>query len=243
MTAAGFGLRQVDLSWTAPSNDGGAAITGYRIEASEDGATWKVLAANTGHAETTVSHIGLTGEITYHYRISAINAAGTGPWSATTTAFKRKPSEDFDGLVSVGTDHRPRGMWSDGVTMRVLQSTHIYAYDMTTKERVPVLDFDGLARLQSSIWSDGVTMWVSESDSDRHDPRIYAYDMTTKKRDSRKDLDTLEAAGNHSPGGIWSDGVRMWVLDVHDRKIYAYHMASKERVPSLDFETLDAGKG
>ena len=242
LTAAGFGLKQVDLWWTAPASDGGAAITGYRIEASEDGSNWSVLSADTGSDATSTSHIGLTGEISYHYRISAINAAGTGPWSATTTAFKRKPSEEFD------VTDAPFGMWSDGVTMWVLHHGQIYAYVMATKARVPGEDFKTLGgnlfprnSSPENIWSDGETMWVS--DSDRHDPRIYAYDMTTKKRDSRKDFDTLtlEAAGNDDPQGIWSNVVRMWVLDGHDRKIYAYDMTSKERVPLLDFETLDAG--
>ena len=40
--------RQINLSWTAPSDDGGADITGYRIEVSEDGAAWSDLTADTG---------------------------------------------------------------------------------------------------------------------------------------------------------------------------------------------------
>ena len=53
-------------------------------------------------------------------------------------AFKRKPSEDFDGLEAAGNAD-PTGIWSDGVTMWVadLDDDKIYAYDMTTRERVP----------------------------------------------------------------------------------------------------------
>ena len=240
LTAAGFGLKQVDLSWTAPSSDGGAAITGYRIEASEDGSNWSVLSADTGSDATSTSHIGLTGEISYHYRISAINAAGTGPWSATTTAFKRKPSEDFDELEIYGTES-PQSIWSDGITMWVSDSGKIYGYSMTTKARLPGKDFGTLwpVRNLQDIWSDRVTMWVAGRHRDQGN--IYAYDMTTKERVPGKDFYTLEAAGNDDPQGIWSNVVRMWVLDGHDRKIYAYDMTSKERVPLLDFETLDAG--
>ena len=78
LTATNDGERQIDLSWTAPSDDGGADITGYRIEVSEDGAAWSDLADDTGATDTTHSHTDLNVETTRHYRVSAINSAGTG---------------------------------------------------------------------------------------------------------------------------------------------------------------------
>ena len=62
LTATKDGERQIDLSWTAPSDDGGADITGYRIEVSEDGAAWSDLTADTGASETTHSHTDLNVE-------------------------------------------------------------------------------------------------------------------------------------------------------------------------------------
>ena len=81
LTATRDGERRIELSWTAPSDDGGAAITGYRVEVSADGLTWNDLAADTGAIVTTYSHTGLRGEATWHYRVSAINSAGAGPAS------------------------------------------------------------------------------------------------------------------------------------------------------------------
>ena len=77
----------IDLSWTAPEHDGGREISSYRIEVSSDGgASWSDLVAYTGNAETTYSHAGLaTGDIR-HYRVSAVNAEGTGPASDVATA-------------------------------------------------------------------------------------------------------------------------------------------------------------
>ena len=49
------GQTQIDLSWTAPSINGGAAITGYRIEASTNGSTWSDLVADTGSTTTSYS--------------------------------------------------------------------------------------------------------------------------------------------------------------------------------------------
>ena len=78
LTATASGPTQIDLSWSAPSSDGGAAITGYRIEVSANGSTWSELEADTGSTTTSYSHTGLTAETTRHYRVSAINSTGTG---------------------------------------------------------------------------------------------------------------------------------------------------------------------
>ena len=89
LTATANGQTQIDLSWSAPASDGGAAITGYRIEVSADGSAWSHLDADTGSTTTSYSHTGLTAGTTRHYRVSAITSAGTGPESnvasATTT--------------------------------------------------------------------------------------------------------------------------------------------------------------
>ena len=86
LTATANGPTRIDLSWTAPSNDGGSAITGYRIEVSTDASNWSNLVADTGSAATTYSHTGLTAGSTRYYRVSAINSAGTGPASGVANA-------------------------------------------------------------------------------------------------------------------------------------------------------------
>ena len=92
LTATNDGERQIDLSWTAPSDDGGADITGYRIEVSEDGAAWSDLTADTGTTDTTHSHTDLNVETTRHYRVSTINSAGIGPASSIATGITAPPT-------------------------------------------------------------------------------------------------------------------------------------------------------
>ena len=83
LTATASGTSTINLSWTAPASDGGSAITGYKIEVSPNGtSSWTNLVANTGNANTTYAHSGLTASTTRHYRVSAINSIGT---SATTS--------------------------------------------------------------------------------------------------------------------------------------------------------------
>ena len=85
------GTSRIDLSWSAPRNTGGAPVLGYRIETSDDGGgTWRIIRRNTGSTATTFSDVNLQPATTRHYRVAAINTAGTGPFSnaarATTDA-------------------------------------------------------------------------------------------------------------------------------------------------------------
>ena len=93
LSAEADGETEIDLSWSRPSSDGGSRITGYRIEVSDSGSNWSVLEADTGSSRTSYTHRGLPGESTRHYRVSAINSAGTGPHSNTAHATTSAPCE------------------------------------------------------------------------------------------------------------------------------------------------------
>src|SRR5206468_2594946 len=87
LPAATASSSQTNLSWTAPADNGGSAITGYKIERSTDGGTtWSTLVANTGSTATTYSDTGLAHTTTYTFRVSAINSVGTGAASNTASA-------------------------------------------------------------------------------------------------------------------------------------------------------------
>jgi titin len=77
---------QVNLSWTAPSNNGGSPITGYKIEVKSGSGSYSNLVSNTGNTATAYSHTGLTTGTTYTYRVSAINSIGTSAASSETSA-------------------------------------------------------------------------------------------------------------------------------------------------------------
>ena len=88
LTATRSGTATINLSWTAPSNNGGTAITGYRIEAfsryesnlglvdREDTREWRVLVENTGDTDVSYSHTGLAPNTLLSYRVLAINDDG-----------------------------------------------------------------------------------------------------------------------------------------------------------------------
>ena len=86
LNATAIGNTRINLSWNGPDSDGGSPITGYKIEVSSNGNSWTTRVANTGSANRTYSHTGLSTGDTRHYRVSAINSSGTGPHSNVARA-------------------------------------------------------------------------------------------------------------------------------------------------------------
>ncbi|NBW92416.1 MAG: hypothetical protein EBR53_08205, partial [Actinobacteria bacterium] len=80
------GSSSIDLEWTAPTSNGGAAISDYVIEFSTNGgSTWTTFNDGTSSA-TTASVTGLTNGTQYIFRVSAQNSVGTGVASSWTTS-------------------------------------------------------------------------------------------------------------------------------------------------------------
>ena len=87
----------IELTWTAPASDNvvgnaiGGAPTGYRIDQSDDNRVWEQLVVNTGNTLTSRTlRDNISTSTQRHYRVFAINEAGTGPVSNNpVTAFVR----------------------------------------------------------------------------------------------------------------------------------------------------------
>jgi hypothetical protein len=84
LDSAAAGDGEVDLSWTAPADDGGAAITAY-----------KVLRGTTPGGETLLDTLGVvttyndgsaSNGTTYYYKVRAVNSVGDGALSNELSA-------------------------------------------------------------------------------------------------------------------------------------------------------------
>ena len=78
------------VSWTAPSDDGGSAITGYTVTPFA-GAT-AGTPVDVGASTTKTRVTGLTNGTAYTFKVTATNGAGTGPASGASNAVTPKAS-------------------------------------------------------------------------------------------------------------------------------------------------------
>ena len=80
--SATAGNTQASLSWTAPSNNGGAALSDYSIQYSTDNTTWTSF-SHTASTTTSATITGLTKNTLYYFRVAAINSQGTGAYTSS----------------------------------------------------------------------------------------------------------------------------------------------------------------
>jgi subtilase family serine protease len=91
--SATAGNASVTLTWSAPSSNGGAAITSYDVYRSTTSGTTRI--ATTGGSAASYTDTVANGT-TYYYEVAAVNKVGTGPLSnqasATPTLVATVPS-------------------------------------------------------------------------------------------------------------------------------------------------------
>jgi|GEM_PF-904323 len=73
------------VSWSAPSSNGGSAITNYVVQySSNSGSSWTTSSCSGTTTSCSVS--GLTSSTSYVFRVAATNGIGTGSYSATSSS-------------------------------------------------------------------------------------------------------------------------------------------------------------
>src|SRR5438445_4550783 len=112
------GNAQVGLTWSAPSSNGGSAITGYDVYRGTlpggEGATPIATVGTTSYTDS-----GLTNGQTYYYKVTAINSAGQSSSSNEASATPQLPALS----VSVTTDKPVYSKGSASITVTVTNST------------------------------------------------------------------------------------------------------------------------
>jgi hypothetical protein len=94
------GSRQATVSWLAPAGNGGSAITGYSVQVVTGGFARTVSVTGTG-TSTTVT--GLANGTSYTFRVSAVNAIGTGAASAASAPVTPRVLLSAPGAPVIGT--------------------------------------------------------------------------------------------------------------------------------------------
>ncbi|ABN63654.1 Ig-like domain-containing protein [Shewanella baltica] len=80
--AATAGIGQASVAFSAPANNGGAAITGYTVTSNPDG----ISAGGNGFTTSPITVTGLTNGTAYIFTVTATNAIGTSPASGVSNS-------------------------------------------------------------------------------------------------------------------------------------------------------------
>jgi hypothetical protein len=82
VTGAIYSTTSIDVSWTAPEDNGGADITNYTVYAYANNSIFPTSSQNVGSAATTRRYTGLTTGTPYYFKVAAwTSATGGGPTS------------------------------------------------------------------------------------------------------------------------------------------------------------------
>ncbi len=107
------GNAQLVVNWAAPPTDnGGTAITGYELQYSSDGGTsWTLIEASeiTGTNHTITA---LTNSTAYVVQVRAVNSAGAGDWSDSTTATPIAVPDAPTGLILTAGNTQLNASWT-----------------------------------------------------------------------------------------------------------------------------------
>ena len=96
------GNASATVRWTAPANDGGSPITGYKVRTFSG--TSLVKTTTVGNVTSAVI-TALTNGTTYTFDVAATNGAGDGPFSARSSAVT--PRSDFTAPTVTGRSPAP----------------------------------------------------------------------------------------------------------------------------------------
>jgi hypothetical protein len=98
------GTALASLSWTAPSSNGGAAITNYVIQFSSDnGSSWTAV-NRTASTATTATVTGLLSSTNYIFRVAAVNSVQTSGFSTQSNSVRPLAGVAQEFLVNGGAD-------------------------------------------------------------------------------------------------------------------------------------------
>jgi hypothetical protein len=81
-----IGNGRVTIRWNPPASNGGRAITRYVVQYSANGGSTWLNATIPASTRTTASVLNLTNGVGYVFRVAAMNATGTGPFSPASAS-------------------------------------------------------------------------------------------------------------------------------------------------------------
>jgi hypothetical protein len=138
----------ITFTWTAPADNGGKTVSGYRIQRSTDNVVFTTLVANTGTTSTTYTDPNLPTGFTYSLKatapssgiaalataietVNAIQFAGQTVTLSMWLATSNSGSVNIELDYSTSTDVAPGGTWTTIGNPAVSTTSTITRYSQT----------------------------------------------------------------------------------------------------------------
>ena len=209
LTATASGPRQIDLSWTAPTN-WDETVDGYQVQSSIDGSAFTTLVDNTDSTGTTYSHTGLSPDTTRHYRVLARSGTDLGDPSNSDSATTDALTVSFEAAtytVAEGDDTTTTAVKENEVTVKVVLNT--YPDDDLT---VPITktEQDGASSSDYSGVPANVTFDASDEDTEKE----FTFTATTDDVDD--DDESVKLTFGMLPEEVTAGGTDETVVNITD---------------------------
>ena len=243
------GDTQVTVSWTAPSDVGGSAITGYSVQANDGSNASYVLASSSydnksldvSSQETTPSGVffkpdGLsayicgtaTADSVFQYTLTSAWDVSTGSYASKTFNFS---SQD---TFPMGIFFKPDGT---KMYMAGLANNSIFQYSLSTAWDVSTASYDSTSYSLGSIGvrdvrfkPDGTKMYALGSAGD---DALYQYSLSTAWDLSTASYDsvTLPDLNDQEPTAVEGaafnyDGTRVYIIGQGNDTVYQYNLTT-----------------
>ncbi|MFM2113686.1 MAG: hypothetical protein RL643_644, partial [Actinomycetota bacterium] len=209
------GVGQATLSWTAPTQSGGASITDYRVEFSANsGSTWSTFVDGVS-AATTATVTGLTNGVTHSFRVSAVNSSGTGPSSDVVRA-------------AIGVPTAPTGLVATAGAAQVVLRWNAPSHTGGSAVTDYVIDYSSDSGDTWITFVDGVTTSLSATVSGLTNGTTYLF------RVSAKNAVGTGAASGTVTAVPWQVNAPSAPRDLSITAVMATSISLEWRVPATD---------
>ena len=112
VSASGATSSSLVVSWTAPSSNGGSAITDYVIQFRLASAGSWFTFAHFASTATSITVNGLAASSSYRFQIAAVNTAGTGTFSSPSSATSTLPGAPGRPVIGTRTTTSIAILWA-----------------------------------------------------------------------------------------------------------------------------------
>ncbi len=176
LAAPGYGDSAAYLTWTAPADNGGTPITGYRVFRSTSPNPTSVI-ANLSGSNLTFTDNNVTNGVLYYYRVAAVNFVGQGNYSNEVSVTPRTRPSAPAGLNTVAFGDRWLNIsWNaPGDGGAALQTYTVYRWNATANGSF-VITFLRVWFNDSGLWNGETYNYsVSAINSEGEGPRSANY--------------------------------------------------------------------